>query len=68
MIKLNLEIDGIKSTFESDSEEATFDEVLRGFIGCMFTQGFVPGTEMRCFAEYMGGMAPLYAKNYNKEN
>lgn len=68
MIKLNLEIDGEKSSFESNSEDNTFDEILQGFIGCMFAQGFIPGTEMRCFAKYMNGMAPLYAKNYKKED
>lgn len=62
MTKLTLESDETKLTFELDTEEATFDEVLRGFLGCMFGLGYVPGTEMHCFESYINGMKPLYAK------
>ena len=61
MTRLTLESDETKLTFELNNEEVTFDEILRGFLGCMFGIGFVPGTEMRCFEEYIHGMAPLYA-------
>jgi hypothetical protein len=62
MIKLTLQDDDTKLTFEVDQEDASFDNVLRGFLGCMFGVGYVPSTEMRCFQEYIEGMKPLYAK------
>ena len=65
MAKLSLEMDGIITTFEiEDKEEGlTFDELLSGFLGCMFGQGYIPGTEMHCFREYINRMKPLYTKS-----
>jgi hypothetical protein len=62
MTKLTLEVDERKVTFELDEEDVTFDDVLHGFLGCMFGIGYVPGTEMHCFQNYIDGMSPLYVK------
>ena len=62
MTKLTLESDGRKSSFELEDEDALFDDVLEGFLGCMFAIGYIPGTEMDSFRRYIYGMDPLYAK------
>lgn len=60
MAKLTLEIDNIKTTYEIEDNVPSFDDLLHGFLGCMFAHGFVPGTEMNCFADYLYGMKDLY--------
>ena len=51
--KLTLQINGTTTTWEVDSNECTFDQILEGFLGCMWGQTFVPGTEERVFKEYL---------------
>ena len=63
MVKLTLEVEGRKLTFELNEDDVTFDDILHGFLGCMFGQGYVPGTEMHSFRKYINEMKPLYAKN-----
>lgn len=58
--KLSLMIEDVTTTWESDSEDLTFNDILEGFLGCMFGQGYVPGTEMESFKRYISGMEPLY--------
>lgn len=60
-VKLTLTIGGTTTTWSSDNEDVTFDDVLSGFLGCMFGQTFVPGTEMDVFENYIHGMKNLYA-------
>lgn len=62
MVKLTLEAEGRKLTFELNEDEVSFDDILHGFLGCMFGVGYVPGTEMHCFQNYIDGMSPLYVK------
>ena len=62
MTKLTLESDGRKLSFESEDEDVFFDDVLEGFLGCMFGLGYVPGTEISSFTRYIHGMESLYAK------
>lgn len=62
MVKLTLEAEGRKLTFELNEDGVTFDDILHGFLGCMFGVGYVPGTEIHCFQEYIDGMKPLYVK------
>ena len=45
--KISLSIDGITTTWETDTSNCTFEEVLKGFLGCMFAQGYIPGTEIK---------------------
>ena len=45
--KLSLSIDGITTTWEADTSNCTFEVVLKGFLGCMFAQGYIPGTEIK---------------------
>lgn len=66
--KLTLEIDGVTTTYETNEEDQTFDDILRGFLGCMFGQGYVPGTEMHCFQAYIFGMENIYAKDNSLDN
>ena len=66
MTKLTLESDGRKSSFELNDEDGFFDDVLEGFLGCMFALGYIPGTEMSSFKRYIHGMDPLYAKKDSK--
>lgn len=66
--KLTLEIDGVITTYETNEEDQTFDDILHGFLGCMFGQGYVPGTEMHCFQDYIFGMENIYAKDNSLDN
>ena len=51
--KISLSIDGITTTWEVNSSNCTFEEVLKGFLGCMFSQGYIPGTEIKVFQDYI---------------
>ena len=58
--KILLSIDGITTTWESDSSNCTFEEVFKGFLGCMFTQGYIPGTEIKVFQDYITETKDIY--------
>ena len=58
--KILLSIDGITTTWEADSSNCTFEEVLKGFLGCMFAQGYIPGTEIKVFQDYITEMEYIY--------
>ena len=45
--KISLSIDGIITTWEVNTPDCTFEVVLKGFLGCMFAQGYIPGTEIK---------------------
>lgn len=62
--KLTLQVDNIKTSFEFDGEEVTFNDLLKGFLGCMFAQGYVPGTEMYCFEDYLYQMKNIYSERH----
>ena len=58
--KISLSIDGITTTWEVDSSNCTFEEVLKGFLGCMFAQGYIPGTEIKAFQDYITETKDIY--------
>ena len=58
--KISLSINGITTIWESDSSNCTFEEVLKGFLGCMFTQGYIPGTEIKVFQDYITETKDIY--------
>ena len=58
--KISLSMNGITTTWEADSSNCTFEEVLKGFLGCMFAQGYIPGTEIKVFQEYIIEMKDIY--------
>ena len=51
--KISLSIDGITTTWEADTSNCTFEEVLKGFLGCMFAQGYIPGTEIKVLQTFI---------------
>ena len=53
-------MNGITTIWESDSSNCTFEEVLKGFLGCMFAQGYIPGTEIKVFQDYITEMEYIY--------
>ena len=58
--KISLSIDGITTTWEADSSNYTFEEVLKGFLGCMFAQGYIPGIEIKVFQDYITEIKDIY--------
>ena len=58
--KISLSIDGITTTWEADSSNCTFEEVLKGFLGCMSAQGYIPGTEIKVFQDYITEIKDIY--------
>ena len=58
--KISLSMDSITTTWEADSSNCTFEEVLKGFLGCMFTQGYIPGTEIKVFQDYITETKDIY--------
>ena len=58
--KISLSIDGITTTWEADTSNCTFEEVLKGFLGCMFAQGYIPGTEIKVFQDYITETKDIY--------
>ena len=58
--KILLSIDGITTTWEADSSNCTFEEVLKGFLGCMFAQGYISGTEIKVFQDYITETKDIY--------
>ena len=58
--KISLSIDGITTTWEADSSNCNFEVVLKGFLGCMFAQGYIPGTEIKIFQDYITEMKDIY--------
>ena len=58
--KISLSIDDITTTWETDSSNCTFEVVLKGFLGCMFTQGYIPGTEIKVFQDYITETKDIY--------
>ena len=58
--KISLSIDGITTTWEADSSNCTFEVVFEGFLGCMFAQGYIPGTEIKVFQDYITEMKDIY--------
>lgn len=60
MMKLTLEIDGIKTVWENQETNGDFQELLEAFLGLMWSHSFVPGTEIRVFEEHIAENKPLY--------
>ena len=58
--KLSLNMDGITTIWEVDTSNCTFEEVLIGFLGCMFAQCYIPGTEIKIFQDYITEMKDIY--------
>lgn len=58
--KILLSIDDITTTWEVDSSNCTFEEVLKGFLGCMFAQSYIPGTEIKVFQDYITETKDIY--------
>ena len=58
--KLSLSMDGITTTLEVDTSNCTFEVVLKGFLGCMFAQGYIPGTEIKIFQDYITETKDIY--------
>ena len=58
--KLSLSMDGITTTWEVDTSNCTFEEVLKEFLGCMFAQGYIPGTEIKTFQDYITETKDIY--------
>ena len=58
--KISLSMDGIITTWEADTTDCTFEEVLKGFLGCMFAQDYIPGTEIKIFQDYITEMKDIY--------
>lgn len=58
--KISLNINGITTTWEANSSNCTFEEVLKGFLGCMFAQGYIPGTEIKTFQDYITETKDIY--------
>ena len=58
--KILLSMYGITTTWESDTSNCTFEEVLKGFLGCMFAQGYIPGTEIKVFQDYITEIKDIY--------
>ena len=58
--KISLSIDGITTTWETDTSNCTFEEVLKGFLGCMFAQRYIPGTEIKVFQDYITETKDIY--------
>ena len=59
-IKLSLTIDDVTTSWETTNIDSDFDEILQGFLGCMFGQTFVPGTEINVFKRYLEEVKDLY--------
>ena len=58
--KISLSMDGIITTWETDTSDCTFEVVLEGFLGCMFAQGYIPGTEIKVFQDYITETKDIY--------
>ena len=58
--KIILTIDDVTTTWETNKSDCTFKEVFEGFLGCMFAQGYVPGTEINAFQEHIVEMEYIY--------
>ena len=58
--KISLSMNGITTTWEADSSNCTFEEVFKGFLGCMFAQGYIPGTEIKVFQDYITEIKDIY--------
>ena len=58
--KISLNMDGITTTWGADTSNCTFEEVLKGFLGCMFAQGYIPGTEIKVFQDYITETKDIY--------
>ena len=58
--KISLSMDSITTTWETDTSNCTFEVVLKGFLGCMFAQGYIPGTEIKVFQDYITEIKDIY--------
>ena len=58
--KISLSIDGITTTWETNTSDCPFEVVLKGFLGCMFAQDYIPGTEIKLFQDYIIEMKNIY--------
>ena len=58
--KISLSMDGITTTWETNTSDCPFEVVLKGFLGCMFAQDYIPGTEIKLFQDYIIEMKNIY--------